>query len=75
AGILVTMLFALQGTRVGGPVAAYATLNTGLLVHVYAAHIAALDYPYLTSLASALAIYLLMSLVSRPAPLTQESVA
>ncbi|MGH8552691.1 MAG: sodium:solute symporter family protein, partial [Methylococcales bacterium] len=75
AGILVTMLFALQGTRVGGPVAAYDTLTTGLLVHVYAAHIAALDYPYLTSLASALAIYLLMSLVSRPAPLTQESVA
>lgn len=67
AGVLVIMLFALWGPRIGAAGAAYAALATGLVTYVGAAHVGAADYPYLTSLAAALTAYLVASTVSRPA--------
>lgn len=67
SGILVIMLFALWGPQLGGAAAAYAAMVTGLMVYVGAAHIGAADYPYLTSLAAALAAYLLLAPLGRAA--------
>jgi Na+/proline symporter len=61
AGILVAMLFALWGPRIGAAPAAYAAMIAGLGTYIAAAHVGAADYPYLTSLAAALAAYLLLS--------------
>ncbi len=58
AGILVVMLFALWGPRVGGAASAYAALLCGVGVYVAGAHLLALDTPYLLSLAVALLAYL-----------------
>ena len=68
SGILVIMLFALWGPRIGGALAAYAAMTTGLVVYIGAAHVGAADYPYLTSLAAGLAAYLLLAPVSRAVP-------
>ncbi len=57
AGILVIMLFALWGPGIGSAPAAYAALIAGVVVYVWAAHVAAVDHPYLTSLGAAALAY------------------
>ncbi|MEQ1438433.1 sodium:solute symporter family protein [Fontimonas sp. SYSU GA230001] len=71
SGLLVILLFALWGPRIGGAAAAYAAMTAGLVVYVGAAHVGAADYPYLTSLAAGLAAYLLLAPVSRVRRRTQ----
>jgi Na+/proline symporter len=67
AGILVIVLFALWGPRLGGAASAHAALFAGLATYVGAAHLGAADYPYLLSLAAAFAAYLaLLPLSCRP---------
>lgn len=73
AGILVIMLFALWGPRIGGSLAAYSALLAGLVSYVAAAHLGDADYPYLTSLAAALAAYLVALPLSRPLALPARS--
>lgn len=65
AGVLVCLLFALWGGRIGGPASAAAALITGIVVYIGGQHLFELPYPYLTSLAAALAAYLLAAMVSR----------
>jgi Na+/proline symporter len=59
-GVFVVSLFALF-TRIGGPAAAYASLGTGLGVWAWGVYVAGWTAPYLTSLAVALAAYLLVA--------------
>jgi Na+/proline symporter len=60
AGVLICMLFALAKWRVGGALCAAAALITGLVVYVTGSHVLETDYPYITSVAAALAAYLVM---------------
>ncbi len=66
AGILVCLLFALWGGRIGGALAAGGAMIAGITVYVAGQHLYDLPYPYLTSLASAFTAYLLLALVSPP---------
>ena len=59
SGILVLIVFALWGGRLGGPKSAYAALIASLGVFVFGRHAWQIDYPYLTSLAAALGAYLI----------------
>ncbi len=61
AGILVIVLFALWGPRIGGAASAHAALFAGLVTYIAAAHIGAADYPYLLSLAAAFTAYFALS--------------
>jgi len=63
AGILVVVSFGLF-TRIGGPRAATLTLLGGLGIYL-GANLLGLPYPFLTSLAGALAVYLLSGLTER----------
>ena len=65
SGILVLILFALWGGRVGGAASAYAALLASLAVFVFGRHAYAFDYPYLTSLAAALLGYVVFAPLSR----------
>ena len=58
AGILIMMLFALWGGRLGGPASAYAALIAGTGVFVLADSVLELQGSYLLALAAALAGYL-----------------
>jgi Na+/proline symporter len=58
AGVLVLILFSLWGEAFGSRASAYAALLAGLGVYIAGAHVLALDYPYLTSVAAALLAYL-----------------
>ncbi len=64
AGAVVTICFALF-TSWGGPRTAYATLALGLLAYV-GGGVAALPYPFLLSIAVALATYVLGALIETP---------
>jgi Na+/proline symporter len=66
AGILVCLLFALWGGRIGGALAAGGAMLGGITVYVAGQHVYDLPYPYLTSLVAALGAYLLLALVSPP---------
>lgn len=57
AGIFVVLVFGLF-SNVGGVRSAYASLVAGMVVWVVGAYVLELPYPYLTSLAAALAAYL-----------------
>ncbi|HXG27337.1 MAG TPA: sodium:solute symporter family protein [Nevskiales bacterium] len=58
AGVLVCMLFALWGRRIGSAASAIAALVAGIAVYVGGQHLFELPYPYLTSLAAAFCAYL-----------------
>ncbi len=58
AGILVLIVFALWGGRLGGARSAYAALLASLAVYLFGEHGYGLEYPYLTSVAAAIAAYL-----------------
>ena len=58
AGILIMMLFALWGGRVGGPASAYAALIAGTGVFVLVDSVLGLEGAYLAALGAALAGYL-----------------
>jgi Na+/proline symporter len=62
AGVFVTTLFALF-TRFGGPVSAYVSIASGMLVWAAGKYALALPTPYLLGLLSALAAYLAAALV------------
>ncbi|HVT36695.1 MAG TPA: sodium:solute symporter family protein [Nevskiaceae bacterium] len=64
SGILVIMLFALWGARVGRAMSAYVALVAGTVTFIAATHLFAWDYAYLASLAAALAAYLLCAPLS-----------
>jgi Na+/proline symporter len=66
SGILVAMLFALWWPRLGGAASGYGALIAGTAVYIGAKHGMGYEQPYLMSLAAALAVYLLLALVSRP---------
>jgi Na+/proline symporter len=68
AGVLVCMLFALWGGRIGGALSATTSLVVGITVYVGGQHLFDLPYPYLTSLAASLAAYLLVLPFSRAMP-------
>lgn len=68
AGVLVCIVFALWGARLGGAASAGAALVTGMAVYVGGQHLLDLPYPYLTSVAAALGAYLLLVPFSRPQP-------
>ena len=63
AGILVTAVFGLF-TKLGGPVAALATLVGGLVVYL-AASFSGYAYPYLLSLATSVLMYVVVAVVER----------
>lgn len=69
AGVLVIMLFALWGPRIGGAYSAHAALLGSVGVYLAGAHWLGWPYPYLSSLAAALTAYLLFALspLVRPA--------
>jgi hypothetical protein len=54
------MLFGLWGQRWGAAPSAYAALVTGLGSYALGAYVLEWDYPYLSSLAAALAAYALL---------------
>ena len=58
SGILVMMLFALWGGRLGGAASAYAALAAGTGVYLVGEHLLGLSASYLVSLGAALAAYL-----------------
>lgn len=60
SGILVVMVFALWSERIGGAASAYAALLASLACYIIGDHFYAFEYPYLTSLAAALAAYVLL---------------
>lgn len=72
AGILVLMLFALWAPKLGGAPSAIAALLASLAVYVAGNWIWELPYPYLGSVAAALAAYLLLlpfgAAAARPVP-------
>lgn len=61
ADIFVVVVFGLY-TRFGGGLSAIASLSTGVITWIWAAHVAAVDHPFLTSLAAAFAAYVLPAL-------------
>lgn len=69
AGVLVIMLFALWAPRIGSARSAQAALLASVAVYLAGAHWLQWPYPYLASLAAALAAYLLaaFSVSMRPA--------
>lgn len=69
SGVLILMLFALWFPRVGGAYSGYAALVAGTGVYVVAKHGLGFEQPYLLSLAFALAAYLALSWIPRPARL------
>ncbi|HUS23691.1 MAG TPA: sodium:solute symporter family protein [Candidatus Binatia bacterium] len=64
SGILILLLFALWGGRLGGPASGYAALVAGTGTYLVSAHRLQLESPYLVSVAAALAAYLVASLLS-----------
>ena len=64
AGIFIIVVFGLF-TRVGGARSAYAALISGAVVWFYGSYIADLPYTYISSLAFALAAYLMMATVEQ----------
>lgn len=64
AGIFVVLVFGLF-SRLGGPRSALAALGAGIGVWVLGAYVFALPYPYLASLAAALAAYLGTAVLER----------
>jgi Na+/proline symporter len=64
AGVLVLMLFALWGGRIGGAASAYAALLASVAVYVVGENTDWLTYPYLSSLAAALGGYVLFAAVN-----------
>jgi Na+/proline symporter len=68
AGVLVCMLFALWGTRIGGALSAAGALIAGITVYVGGQHLFELPYPYLTSLAAAFGAYLLLAVAPKAQP-------
>lgn len=69
AGLLVMLVCALWLPRFGGAASAYAAMLAGLAVYLSAAHVLGIEFPYLCSLAAAVAAYsvLAISLPRRPA--------
>ena len=65
SGVLVMMLFALWGGRIGGPASGYAALIAGTGVYLFAKHVLGYEQPYLLSLAAALASYLGLAVFRR----------
>ena len=65
AGILIMMLFALWGGRVGGPASAYAALIAGTGVFVLADSVLEMEGAYLLALGAALAGYLACAPLAR----------
>jgi len=72
AGVLVTVLFALFSRR-GGHWTAVATLVTGIGVYLAGKHALHWEYPYIASVAAALAVFLGVSLVESVAPAPQTA--
>lgn len=66
SGILVMMLFALWGGRLGGAPSAYAALLVGTGVYLLGEHVLAFGTPYLASLGAALAAYVALAAFGRP---------
>jgi Na+/proline symporter len=66
AGLLVILGFSLWGKRYGGAACAYAALVTGFTVYVTTTHLFEIDYPYVTSVSSALFAYLALLPWSKP---------
>lgn len=66
SGVLVLMIFALWIPRVGSSLSAYATLITGTAVYVVSNHFYGHEQPYLISLGSALAVYLICAVLQPP---------
>jgi Na+/proline symporter len=66
AGVLVTVCFGLF-SPIGGPQTAAATLATGVITYLGAVTIG-VPYPFLLSLAAALAVYLIGAAAERPVP-------
>jgi Na+/proline symporter len=67
AGIFVSVVFGLFTPRFGGARSALVSLALGIIVYNGAAHLLALDHPYLLSVAAALMGYLAVA-VFEPAP-------
>jgi Na+/proline symporter len=61
SGALIALLFGLF-SRFGGRASAYGALVTGVAVYSAGSHALGLRYPFLTSLASSLAVYVLLAL-------------
>lgn len=59
SGVLVLMLFALWGPRVGGVASGYAALIAGTGVYLIASHVFESEHAYLDSVAAALLAYLM----------------
>jgi Na+/proline symporter len=66
AGIVVVVTLGLF-TRLGGVWSATAALLGGIAVWILGAYVLAFPYPYITSVAAALTLYLAVALVERPA--------
>jgi Na+/proline symporter len=66
AGIFVVVTLGLF-TKWGGPLAAGASLITGVAAWILGEHVMALEFPYVTSLASALAAYALVAVIEKRA--------
>lgn len=60
SGILIAMMFALWGERIGGAASAYGALIASLAVYVIGSYFYEFEYPYLTSLAAALLAYVVL---------------
>lgn len=67
SGVLVMMLFALWGPRIGGAACGYAALIAGTGVYLLGNHVWEMESPYLASTAAALGSYLIVALFSKPA--------
>lgn len=66
SGVLVMMMFALWGGRIGGNLSAYAALIAGTGVYVIGKHVFGYEQPYVMSLAAALIGYLALVPFSKP---------
>jgi Na+/proline symporter len=73
SGIFIVVTLGLF-TRWGGPSAAVASLLTGVAAWILGEHVVALEFPYLTSLVSALAAYALVAMITGESrsPRTQD---
>jgi Na+/proline symporter len=71
AGIVTVVTFGLF-TRIGGPGSAFASLLTGMAVWVLGAYVLLVPYPYLTSVAAAVAAYVLAALLGSAPTRTLE---
>jgi Na+/proline symporter len=65
SGVLVMMVFALWGGRLGGPASAYAALLTGVGTYLLGEHVLELSASYIASLAAALVAYLALAPLRR----------